>query len=110
MASTGQGYLHPLPTIPDPVDLHFHYTIPKAFTLPLWMLWWTSMGEVVTSHESSPGDSVWAGIGCSPDHYLTHGIISSSLPLGVGSTGVWGGGGTSVLCLANAHTQGNTSL
>ena len=34
----------------NPVDIHFHYTLPEVFTHPQWMLQWTSMGEVIASH------------------------------------------------------------
>ena len=54
----------------DPVDLHFHYIIPKAFTLPLWTLQQMSTGEVITSHHSTPGELVWPGAGYLPDNYL----------------------------------------
>ena len=77
IASMDQGHLHPPLTIHSPVDLHFHYMIPKAFTLLLWMLWWTSFGKVITSHWSTPGQSVWAGTRCLPDHYL---LVAWSLP------------------------------
>ena len=60
----------PLPNAHDPVDIHFHYMLPEVFTHPQWMLWQTSMGEVIASHWSSPGKSSWPDVGWSPDHYL----------------------------------------
>ena len=59
----------PLPNAHDPVDFHIHYTLPEVFTHPWWMLQWTSMGEVITSHWSTPGNSSWPGAGWSPDHH-----------------------------------------
>ena len=53
----------------DPVNIHFHYTLPEVFTHPWWMLWWTSIGEVITSHWSTPGKSWWPDVGWLPDHY-----------------------------------------
>ena len=69
MALTGWRHLHPLPNTCDPVDIHFHYTLPEVFIHPLWMLQWMSMGEVITSHWSTPGKSCWPDAGWSPDHY-----------------------------------------
>ena len=45
----------PLPKTYDPVDIHAHYTLPAVFTHPQWTLQWTSMGEVIASHSSTPG-------------------------------------------------------
>ena len=69
MASTGWRHLHPPPNTHDPVDIHFHYTLPEVFTHPLWTLQWMSMGEVITSHWSTPGKSCWPGAVWLPHHY-----------------------------------------
>ena len=49
----------PLPNVCDPADIHSHYMLPEVFTHPQWMLWWTSTGEVIASHWSTPGKSSW---------------------------------------------------
>ena len=36
-----------------------HIMLPKVFTHLLWMLWWTSMAEVITSCLSTPGKLCW---------------------------------------------------
>ena len=73
--STIQWYLWaemsiPLPNICDPVDIHAHYTLPEVFTHSQWMLWWTSMAEVIASHWSTPGKSSWPDVGWMSDHHL----------------------------------------
>ena len=60
----------PPPNACDPVDINSHYTLPEVFTHHQWMLWWTSMGEVVASHWSTPGRSFWPDTGWLPDHHL----------------------------------------
>ena len=84
MAMTGWRCLHPLPNTHDPVDIHFHYILPEVFTCPLWMLWWMSMGEVLTSHLTNPSEVwlAWHWVVARP--LSTCGIVSLSFPLGVG--------------------------
>ena len=49
----------PLPYVCVPSEVCSHITLPKVFTHLLWMLWWTSTAEVVTSHLSTPGKLCW---------------------------------------------------
>ena len=107
MASMGWRCLHPPPNSYNPVDIQLHYTLPEVFSHPLWTLWWTSIGEVITSHWSTQGKPCWPGTGWLPDHYLLRHCLTVT-PLG--SWLNWGGAGTSVPCLADTHTQGNASL
>ena len=60
----------PLPNEHDPVHIHSHYMLPEVFTHPQWMLWQTSMGEVIASCWSIPGKSCQPDTGWSPNHYL----------------------------------------
>ena len=49
----------PWPNTCVPSDIYSHITLPVVFIHPWWMLQWTSMVEVVTSHWSTPGKSCW---------------------------------------------------
>ena len=49
----------PPPHIHVPSNVHGHITLPKVFTAFQWMLWWTSITEVITSHLSVPGKLYW---------------------------------------------------
>ena len=81
---------------------------PKVFTLLLWMFWCISTGRSCDFLLIHP-----TGV-CLGQHWVitrplsTCGVISSSLPFG--SWLNWGGTGTSIPCLVDAHTQGNASL
>ena len=43
----------PQPNGPVPLDVNSHVMLPVVFTHLLWMLWWMSMVEVVTSSQST---------------------------------------------------------
>ena len=49
----------PPPYVHVPSVVCSHITLPKVFTHLLWMLWWMSIAEVVTSHLSIQGKLCW---------------------------------------------------
>ena len=92
----------------DPVDFHFHNTLPEVFTHPLLMPQWMSMREVITSHWSTLGESGWTWCRATTRPLSTLGVVFLSLPFG--SWLNWGGAGTSVPYMVDAHTQWNASF
>ena len=97
----------PLPNACNPVDIHSHYMLPEVFTHPQWTLWWMATGEFIASL-IHPREVflAWCWVIARPLTF--RGIVLLSLALG--SRLNWGGAGTSVPCLADTQTQGNTSF
>ena len=107
MASTRLKMSIPLPNACNPVDIHFHYMLPVVFTHPWWMLQQKSTGEVITSHWSTQGSLAGLILGdCQTTIFLWHNLAFTPF----GSWLNWGGVGTSVPCMTDTNTQGNTSL
>ena len=110
--------IHGLTSIPPPnacepvchsvnEDVHVHYTWPRNFTHLWWMLWLTSMGEAIASHLSTQGSLPSLMLAdCQTTIFLWHCLVVTPF----GSRLDWGGTGTSIWCLVDAHTQGNTSF
>ena len=101
MGSTIQWHLwaamsFPQPNIHGPVDIHTHYTLPRVFTHHQWDAAVDIHGR---SHNQVLGDHLSTVL-------LWHHHIFTSLGSGL----TWGGAGTSVPCMMDSYTQGNTNL
>ena len=97
----------PPPNASDPVchsvneDTQIHYTWPKNFTHLQWMLTLMTMGEAVASHLSTQGSLPSLMLGdCQTINFFWHCLAVTTF----GSRLDWGVTGTSILCLADAHT------
>ena len=89
----------PLPHVCVLSEVYGHITLPKVFTHLLWMLWWTSMAEVITSQYQPQGSFSGRSLG---DHLtivlLWHHLCFTSY------RGSGMGLGTPVLCMMDAYT------
>ena len=65
----------PWPNVCVPSNIYSNISLPGVFTHLQWMLWQTSMVEVVTWHYSTPGKSCWQDIRWPHYHYF---LVASS--------------------------------
>ena len=97
----------PQPNTHVPFNVYSHVTLPVVFTHLLWMHWWISMAEVITSINPPQGSFDGRAFGdCTTTTLLQHHLSFTFWGGGL----AWGGAGTPVPCMMDAYTQVNTNL